>query len=206
MRAAALLLLAALPGLAGADAARSVARRVQSLYERTRDLEADFVQTYTYAGGRRLVSRGRVRLKKPGMMRWDYREPEAKTVAVKGSRLVQWEPEANQAYVDDAFDATALSAAVAFLLGKGDLEREFEISAGDGGTLLLRPRKPDPRVASIALTVDEAGQVTASVVVDGSGNANRMAFENVRRNVGLSDRDFDVAVPAGARRAGPPRP
>src|SRR5512142_462063 len=167
-------------------AAAALAAKVQGYYERTRDLEARFTQTYTYSGfGRKQVSSGTLRVKKPGMMRWDYEKPAPKTIAVKGSRLVQWEPEENQAYVDEEFDASAMSAAVTFLLGKGDLAREFDLSVSDLGELVLRPKAPDPRVQSIALTVAEDGAVTATRVVDGSGNVNELKFTAVRRNPGL---------------------
>jgi outer membrane lipoprotein carrier protein len=197
--------LAALPAAAappsGPDAAHALARKVQAHYLATRDLAARFVQTYTYAGlGRRQVSRGRLLVKKPGRMRWDYEEPERKTVAVVGSRLVQYEPEVNQAYVDDHFDATAMSAAVTFLLGKGDLEKEFEVSAGEKGTLVLVPRKPDSRVESVTLTVGTDGEVTETRVVDGSGNANAIALSDLKRNAGLSDADFEVRLPSDVRR------
>lgn len=193
---AALLLAAPAP-----PPAAELARKVQAYYERTRDLEARFQQTYTYAGfGRRLVSSGTLKVKKPGMMRWDYEKPARKTVAVKGSRLVQWEPEENQAYVDDRFDASAMSAAVTFLLGEGDLAREFAISGGEGGTLVLRPREPDPRVESITLTVGAEGEVTGTRVVDGSGNVNDIRFSDVRRNPGLSEAAFDVTLPKGVHR------
>ncbi len=209
MRLLSLALLLALAPLAGRGApapeARRLARKVQSFYERTRDLEARFTQTYRYAAaGRSQTSRGTLRVKKPGMMRWDYAEPERKVLAVKGSRLVQWEPEANQVYVDPAFDASAMSAAITFLWGKGDLLKEFEASAGDGGTLVLAPKRPDPRVASVTLTVGPDGEVTATRVADGSGNVNELAFTDIRRNVGLADSDFDVAVPPGAQRVGGP--
>src|SRR5512137_1406206 len=135
---------AAAPGTADAVA---LARKVQAFYESTRDLKARFVQTYAYAAlGRRQVSKGTLEVKKPGKMRWDYESPTVKTIAVNGSRLVQWEPEARQAFVDDRFDATAMSAAVTFLLGKGSLEKEFLLSSGEGGVLVLRPRQADPRV------------------------------------------------------------
>src|SRR5919205_1242616 len=107
----------------------AVAQRVQAFYERTTDLEARFVQTYTYAAaGRSQVSKGELRVKKPGKLRWDYDEPAKKTIVVNGSRLVQYEPEANQAYVDERFDASAMSAAVSFLLGRGRLDREFDLA------------------------------------------------------------------------------
>ncbi|WP_242392598.1 LolA family protein [Anaeromyxobacter oryzisoli] len=190
---------------AGATAAdpQALARKVQATYERTRDLEARFKQTYTYAGfGRRQVSEGTLRVKKPGKMRWDYTSPAPKTIAVKGSRLVQLEPEENQAYVDDHFDATAMSAAVTFLLGKGDLAKEFDLSVDGAGALVLRPKAADPRVESITLTVGEDGEVLATRVVDGAGNANELRFEAVKRNQGIPDSAFEVKIPRGARRVG----
>jgi outer membrane lipoprotein carrier protein len=201
------LLLAATPAApAGqpADAAR-LAAKVQAFYERTRDLEARFAQTYTYAGfGRRQVSSGALKVKKPGKMRWDYEKPAAKTITVSGTRLVQFEPEENQAYVDDHFDASAMSAAVAFLLGKGDLTREFQVSLDGNGALLLRPKEADPRVETIALTVGGEGEVKATRVVDGSGNVNEVRFTDVRRNVGIPDSAFELKLPKDVHRVSAP--
>src|SRR5512143_723501 len=201
------LLLAAAPGPAAPPAsdARAVARRVQDFYERTQDLEARFTQVDTYGGfgGRKQTSKGVLRVKKPGMMRWDYSSPDAKTISVKGSRLVQYEPAEKQAYVDEHFDASAMSAAVTFLLGKGDLAREFELSV-DGGRLVLTPRKPDARVDRVVLTVAESGEVTGTRVVDGSGNSNEIAFQNLQRNVGLKDDVFALELPKDVHLLKPP--
>ena len=199
------LALAVAVAPASPPSASALAAKVQAYYERTRDLEAKFSQTYTYAGfGRRQVSSGTLRVKKPGMMRWDYEKPLRKTIAVKGARLVQWEPEENQAYVDEKFDASAMSAAVTFLLGKGDLAREFDLSVDDLGALVLKPKAADPRVESIALTVAEDGAVTATRVVDGSGNVNELKFGGVKRNVGIPDSTFEVKLPKDVRRIAPP--
>ena len=201
----AFLLAAAPSGAPPAADATALARKVQGFYETTRDLRARFVQTYTYAAiGRRQVSKGTLEVKKPGKMRWDYESPSAKTIVVNGSRLVQWEPEANQAYVDEKFDATAMSAAVTFLLGKGSLEKEFLLSAGEGGTLVMRPRKADPRVESVTLTAGPDGEVTRTVVVDGQGNANDISFEGIERNAGVKDDRFELALPPGVRRLAMP--
>ncbi len=198
--ATALALAAAPVGGAPASDPAPVAKKVQAFYESTKDLRARFVQTYTYAmTGRRQESKGLLEVKKPGRMRWDYESPSTKTIVVNGSRLVQWEPEANQAYVDDRFDATAMSAAVTFLLGKGSLEKEFLLSLGEGGTLVLRPRKPDPRVESVTLGVGPDGEVTRTQVRDGQGNVNDVAFEDIRRNAGVPDGRFELALPAGVR-------
>ncbi len=181
--------------------ARDLARTVQAFYERTQDFEAGFVQTYRYAAAARSqVSRGTLKVKKPGRMRWDYQAPERKTVAVTGSRLVQWEPEANQVYVDERFDATAMSAAVTFLLGRGSLEGEFHVSSSGPGQLVLKPRKPDPRVESVTLTVGPEGQVNATRVEDAQGNVNLIELRDIRRNVRLRNADFEVRIPEGAHR------
>ncbi|HTP50593.1 MAG TPA: outer membrane lipoprotein carrier protein LolA [Anaeromyxobacteraceae bacterium] len=199
-----LWLLAALvagPAAPPPEAARALARKLQNFYESTRDLKADFVQTYTYAAvGRSQVSRGTLRVKKPGRMRWDYAFPSEKTVALVGTRLTQYEPEPNQVYVDERFDATAMSAAVTFLVGKGNLEKEFALGLGEGGALVLRPLRPDPRVDAITLFVGPDGEVSRTRVVDGQGNVNDIAFANLKRNVGLKDGEFDVRLPADVRR------
>jgi outer membrane lipoprotein carrier protein len=199
---------AAVPGPAPAapapgPSAAELTRKVQAFYEKTRDLEAAFTQTYLYGGlGRKLTSSGTLRIKKPGLMRWDYQSPAVKVVAVTGKRLVQYEPDEQQAYVDEAFDATALTAAVAFLLGKGDLARDFSAALGEGGALVLRPKLADPRVARITFTVGPDGEVLATAVVDGAGNENRLAFSAIKRNAGLADAAFEVALPKGTRRVG----
>ncbi len=188
---------------AGSPSAVELTRKVQAFYEKTRDLEAAFTQTYVYAGlGRKLTSTGALKVKKPGLMRWDYQSPSVKVVAVTGRRLVQYEPEEQQAYVDEQFDATAMTAAVAFLLGRGELTRDFESSLAEGGALVLRPRVADPRVARLVFSVGPEGEVLATTVVDGAGNENRLVFRDIRRNGGLADAAFEVKLPPGTRRAG----
>ncbi len=189
--------------LTAAPTAAGLTRKVQAFYEKTRDVEAAFTQTYVYGGlGRKLTSAGTLKVKKPGLMRWDYQSPSVKVVAVTGKRLVQYEPEEQQAWVDEAFDATGLTAAVAFLLGTGDLARDFTAALGEGGALVLRPKLADPRVARVTFTVGPDGEVLATSVIDGAGNENRLVFSAIRRNAGLADAAFEVKLPAGTRRVG----
>jgi outer membrane lipoprotein carrier protein len=91
---------------------------------------------------------------------------------------------------------------VAFLLGTGDLARDFDASPGEGGALVLRPKVADPRVARVVFTVGPEGEVLATSVFDGAGNENRLAFTAMRRNRGLADAAFEVKLPEGTRRVG----
>ena len=205
MLAALLALALAAPAPTPSAGATALARKVQAFYEKTRDLEADFAQSYTYAAfGRTQRSSGTLRVKKPGRLRWDYAEPTRKTIVVNGARLVQYEPEANQAYVDERFDATAMSAAVTFLLGKGSLEKEFEPALDPEGRLVLTPRQPDARVEQVVLTAGDSGEVTATRVVDASGNVNEIAFSRIRRNVGVADSAFVLDLPKDVHRVQAP--
>src|SRR4029453_12289219 len=113
-----------------------------------------------------------------------------KTVAVKGSRLPPGGAGEEQGHGGEGVHATAMSAAVTFLLGKGDLAREFRLAVDGAGDLVLRPKEEDPRVESIALAVGSDGEVRATRVVDGAGNVNEIRFEKVKRNLGLSDAAF----------------
>ena len=58
-------------------AAPDLARSLQQKYDLVKDWSADFV--HTYRGGvlkKQVVERGRLLIKKPGKMRWQYTAPE----------------------------------------------------------------------------------------------------------------------------------
>jgi outer membrane lipoprotein carrier protein len=55
---------------------REVMKRLQARYEKTKDLQADFMQRTTIEGFERpMTSSGKVYIKKPGRLRWNYLEP-----------------------------------------------------------------------------------------------------------------------------------
>ncbi|HSD26138.1 MAG TPA: outer membrane lipoprotein carrier protein LolA, partial [Vicinamibacteria bacterium] len=61
-------------------AAEYLAQRIEERQAAARDLVARFVQTYRSGVLRRtLVERGEVKVKRPGRMRWEYKDPERKT-------------------------------------------------------------------------------------------------------------------------------
>ena len=184
---------------------RTVAR-MQAFYEKARDLKARFDQTFVNPSFHKtLRSSGTMEFKKPGMIRFDYDQPEPKVFAVKGDRIVTYVPAAQQAMVG-SFQADQLSASVTFLWGRGQLEKEFAIvpaTRGDlapGVALELTPRVPDPRFERIYFVVDpKTSAVKESVVVDGAGDENRFDFSDVRTNLGLGDAAFDFTPPAGTQ-------
>lgn len=200
------LLLALLIAAPAKDPARAIARRVQAFYARTKDFSASFRQRYTYVAiGRTEDSEGVVRVKKPGLVRWDYAKPEKRTLYLKGKTLWIWRPDDQEAQVKRDFGGDQLSSAFTFLWGKGDLLKEFSPKAvpvpsglpgGDG--LELTPLKPTPGVQKLLFVVGKDGQVLASVVTNPQSDLNQIVFGEAKVDQGLPESLFQFAPPQGA--------
>ncbi len=177
---------------------------VQKFYGRTSDLKAKFTQTYTYkVYGRTQVSRGRVFFKKPGMMRWDYREPVPKVFVADGEHLWIYEPQENQ-YFKRALKSSQLPIALSFMTGRGDLAAEFDVKligeAAGAYTLELLPKQDASDYQSLILEVETSTfAVRSSTVIDPVGNTNQLVFDRMVVNSGLPDSGFKFKAPEGVR-------
>src|SRR2546423_1434246 len=97
---ATLALAAMTPTRAAEQSAPELAQALQRRYDAIRDFSADFV--HTYQGGvlrKRLTERGRMLIKKPGKMRWDYTAPEQKQFVSDGVKIYSYLPEDKQVFV-----------------------------------------------------------------------------------------------------------
>jgi outer membrane lipoprotein carrier protein len=209
----ALFALAGTPPAPPAPAAKAeplpqVIQRVQKRYETAGDYRAKFTQKYTYAAtGRERTSTGEVLVKKPGRMRWNYAGPEPQMYLASEGTLWVYEPEAKQAYRQD-LKASQLPAAVSFLMGKGKLSDEFDISVakelpyGDpqDHRLALKPKKPQSAYKAIYLVVDpKTYLVRQSVLINTQGDVNAITFSEVKVNTKLADSLFKWTEPPGTR-------
>ncbi|MGH9392121.1 MAG: LolA family protein, partial [Vicinamibacteria bacterium] len=71
--------------------------KIESHYDAIVDFEAGFTQRYERRLLRRAVEEtGRVSVKKPGRMRWEYRSPEEKTFVTDGAKTYFYLPAENQ--------------------------------------------------------------------------------------------------------------
>ncbi len=175
-----------------APAVKTLVDRMQAFYETTSDFSADFRQDYFYKISKRTqTSTGTVLFRKPGLMRWDYAKPSAKTFVLAGVKVYMHDPEAKLLTVA-SIGTSKLSASVTFLFGQGKLADEFAISQKEcakcTGTLLqLDPLVPDARFTRIFLEVDpKSAQVLKSTVVDPDGSENAISFLNLKTNTGPS--------------------
>lgn len=197
---AACLLLPLAP--AGAeDAAVALARRVDARQLRVTDLTARFVQSYrSGALGRELVERGTLAIKRPGRMLWEYRDPERKTFLSDGKTFYFYVPADKQVIVRDQAGERGLPTLL--LSGQGDILSQFETGLEasplpGAQRLRLVPRRPDPELERVYLDVDQQARIVAIEVLDAQGNRSRFRFDQLRENVGLSEKLFHFVVPQG---------
>ena len=79
---------------------RSSPQALQRKYDGIKDFSADFV--HTYQGGvlrKQITERGRLLVKKPGKMRWDYTAPEQKLFVSDGVKIYSYIPQDKQVIV-----------------------------------------------------------------------------------------------------------
>src|SRR4029078_7687688 len=129
--------------------APEVAAALQKKYDRINDFTADFV--HEAEGGllrKKQIERGVVRVKKPGKMRWDYKSPEEKLFLSDGHRIYLYVPADNQVIISPVPEQDQATTAVLFLVGKGNLTRDFTVTYAEGGgpdtyALRLQPKLPE---------------------------------------------------------------
>lgn len=189
----------------------AVVTTMQSYYEGLDDFVATFEQRYTSGAlGETSVSTGRVHVMLPGRMRWDYASPSQRFFISDGEDLWIYEPDPGQYYTQSLADSE-LPTALSFLMGQGDLARDFEIelvaTSDDAATLELVPREDEGQYQKLRFVVStDSGAVLETTIYDPVGNTNHFAFTDRAENVGYEAADFTFSPPAGAVRIEAPNP
>ena len=199
--------VALLPIRAQEQTADELAAALQKKYDTVRDFSADFVQTYR--GGvlnRQIKDSGRVMIRKPGRMRWEYQVPEEKLFVSDGAKVYSYVPEDKQVTIVPVPPDDQAASPALFLAGKGNITRDFSASlverpAGQPeGTRALRlvPRTPQAEYDWLIIVVDPATLTLRGLVTgDSQGGTSSFSFTNMKENVGLADKLFTFTPPRG---------
>ncbi len=207
---AAAALLVALPGRAPAQPAVAAVPSVEQLvdgvqarYEKVTDFKANFRQVVKRKHlPRPLNKRGMVYFKKPGMMRWDYTQPEKVYYVSDGSILWSYQAEDKLAYKMNVKESE-LYGSLKFLFGQGNLRGEFNIARGkaEGGTVALEltPKVAQSNYKKLVLLVDpKTFEIRETELVDPLDNVSRVTFENIKYET-LDPKGFKFEPPKGVR-------
>lgn len=189
--------------------AEATAKQTQAHYQTVQDFTADF--THTYEGGvlrKKTTERGTVLIKKPGRMRWTYTQPEQKVFVSDGLKIYAHVPADRQVTVSTMPADDKASTPILFLVGKGDLGRDFNVTyaepiAGltfpaDAAALKLTPRTKVPEYEWLILVVDKSLKLQMLVARDSQSGTSTFTFTNLKENVGLKDSQFTFTIPRGA--------
>ncbi len=200
----------AVPLLAATDdSLKRALDRLQTRYETTRTLTADFrqsVESPTLASP--LESHGTVAFEKPNRMRWDYAAPDKQVIVGDGATLWIYQPDDKQVIKAPLAQAFQGRTPVSFLAGLGRVERDFEASLErdeeERWVLHLVPRK-DASVGTLTLVVRKAdAAVEEARITDPLGTITRIAFAHEQRNVPLDAAFFRFTPPPGVDVVHPP--
>lgn len=196
------------------DAEQQIVDKVQSRYESTLELEAEFTQRATLRTlNETQVSSGKVYIKKPGKMRWDYLEPEPQVILLRDDYLSVYTPELNQLVEQPITNLYRAKTPATFLAGRAKLEELFYVEVegvngsgpGAAWSLTLRPKEENPQLRELRLEVDqESYDIKRSIIIDHFGNETDIRYINIRTNHGLEEDVFTLELPPGVEKVSPP--
>jgi outer membrane lipoprotein carrier protein len=211
MASAVMVLLLGVCGITAPRAADpgapELAQALQKKYDGIKDFSSDFV--HTYEGGvlrKRITERGHLLVKKPGRMRWEYTTPEPKLFVSDGAKMYSYLPQDKQVIISSLPADDRATTPTLFLTGKGNLTRDFTPSLVDlpagmpagARALKLIPKSRQRDYDWLILVIDPGTlAIRGLVTVDAQGGQSTFAFDNLKENVGLADKEFAFKIPRG---------
>lgn len=194
--------------------AKEAVKRVQSEYATVTSLRADFLQSsYSLALDESSRSNGLMWFSRPGRMKWHYRAPEEQIFVIRDDTLWFYQVPEKQVVIDKFTDVLISELPVAFLMGIGNLQRDFAVKgacrSGSGTVIQLEPasKKAASRqgrgegkaeqVSSFKLLVNRADFPIGASVSDVGGNITSIMLSEIRTGAGFDDAEFGTVFPRG---------
>jgi outer membrane lipoprotein carrier protein len=203
--AAPVFLLCGLAWAADTSAVANIARAVDEHYNRLRSSKASFTEIYQAPGVSRSES-GTLWLKKPGKMRWEYREPKEKLFVADSQNAYFYVAGEQQARKTPLKNIDDIRSPLRYLLGKTKLEKELDglslapdVAPLQPGDVVLRgiPKALADRVSEVLLEVSPAHKITRIVIQGTDGATTDFRFSGIEENVEVPDSFFHFNAPPG---------
>lgn len=200
-----LTLLFGLSSKSEGEDVRRLAARVDSFYNSLRTLQAEFAENYNGAGMSKSES-GTLWLKRPGQMRWEYRQPREKLFLTDGKTAWFYVPSERQARKASLKKIDDLRTPLAYLLGRTRLEKEFDglslapdVKPENANGIVLRgiPNKMTDRFTQVLLEITPEGHIVRIVADEVDGSSTEFRFRNLKENVPIPSERFKFKPPLG---------
>jgi len=179
-------------------------RSVEDRYNNIRTLQLDFVQTLSYSvqpTAKRTES-GTLYLRKPGKMRWDYREPWKKIFLSDGKDVWFYTSASNRVEKSKLKETEDLRAPLAFLIGRLDFERDFKEyhykDVAGARWITAMPKSAKAPYKEVHFFLEPNAQITKLRVFGHDESVMEFQFRNEKLNPTLPDALFAFQMPPGA--------
>jgi len=182
---------------------QDVAMRTEKKLFSLSSIKADFEQIYySVSITTPLREKGEFTLKKPDLMKWEYREPEEKVFLYKKGNFLFYIPEDNQLIKSSFAEENHESEILNLLSGKKTLQDHYLIEFSPFPTenahafqLKLIPREED-EYSFILLEIDEKSWlIRKAIFLDWVGNKTEFRFSRIKTNVRVPQSFFELKVP-----------
>jgi outer membrane lipoprotein carrier protein len=207
-----ILSLLSLPACVFSDelpAVGDIAQKLQSSYEKTKDLKADFVQEAMIKSIKKTQrEEGKVFFKNPKNMLWEYTKPQGKKLIINSQKAWLYLSQEKVVYTQKSESIFQSKFLINFFSGSGKLKNDFVIKYAEpkaydknGNYLLvLIPREKTAACNSIKLTIDKNNFYILQISFDDvMGNSTTLKFSNISINTGLAQKMFQFKPPAGVQ-------
>ena len=174
---------------------------IQNHYEKILTFEANFIQeSYIRMMNQTQSVEGKVKIKKPGKMRWVYGAPEEQVLISDENTLWLYIPEEEQATKVPVESIYSSNTPALFLAGQGKLTEAFKVESVNQEKkkiiVTLVPKTAQQGLARLVLFADKKNyQITGSTVYDKLGNKTTIRFNQIRVNKKISEKQFQLNTP-----------
>jgi len=201
------IVVTALPAVVRADSMPPLDYILKELEKRYTgsQFSADFLQESTIKAMEITdFASGRVYVRYPGMMRWEYEKPERQAIITDGHKLWIYRPMDNQVMTGNAPVFFRDGKGASFLSDIRLVRQKFTITAHppEGEYLYelrLVPREKTLNISQIRLyVVPGAFTIARIVTLDDYGDDTRIDIVNTQFNVELDPALFKFDIPKGA--------
>lgn len=149
------------------------------------------------------TAEGRLTVKRPGRMRWEYILPDKQIIISDSKKIWVYRPDDKQVMVGKAPEFFKGGKGAAFLSDIGQLRNSFTIKlqpaeGNDHHRLHLVPKEPSPDLADVELSVAKSSfQVDKVVTHNRYGDETLIVFNHYQFNLNPKEELFRFQVPQG---------
>ena len=183
-----------------------ILEQVENKYTNSK-FSADFIQKSTIkAMNITDTANGKVHIKYPGMMRWEYEKPDRQIIITDGDKLWVYRPEDNQVMTGKAPTFFRDGKGASFLSDIRLIRQKFDIALEPGPPeerdlfyhLILKPLDKTLDISEIRLMVSrQTYNVLQVMTLNFYGDETRIDLINFAFGVDMDDSLFSFTIPEG---------